>query len=1254
MIAPLHVHSHFSLMRGLDCPQNLVKRAKEYGYNHIAITDTNGFYGLIEFLTYAKEEGIKPIVGCEFRLHNDQTGLDADVQFVALAKSREGYQALCDILSHSHQNTLNPHLFQSFFKMHAKELVVFSSDLEFLKTIQPCFKPEEACSNIESLNAEDSKNLTNSESFKNRVSTRKIKRTAEECSCTSQAESLQSDAEENYLCSSNLYFEVAKGFTSFRQIQAAQELGLPLLATTHTHYVEPGRDLEYKLVRAIDKNQTLDEVDIRQEHNFHCYLPTPQEMETWFAHLPEALANTETVARMCEADWFNTDIVFPHYEGQNENECAQLLREKCLRNISRRYPQRDYDLEKSIHKRLKYELDIIITKGYASYFLVVQDIVEQSHINCGRGSAAASLVSYLLGITHVDPIKHNLFFDRFLNPQRVDPPDIDIDFPWDERDDVIDYVFKKYGDRAAMVANHNYLRGKSAAREVAKVFGIRQDEITYVLDRLPRIKLNGKWENILKLSARIEGIVRHLSVHCGGVVITPTPIRNYVPVEISKKGPPVIQWEKDQTEDAGLVKIDLLGNRSLAVIRDTITTINNQNHQKENFINQFNSRKSKPGTRTECRAHTHASGLTLLKNSSGSEIDFSQERQSERTRRTHVHRSSGVCSLTPRKTIYASDFQGGDNNEENSRSLHKTQADHSEANSSNHRALHAREKLQYETLNPIGDPSTETSLITGDTMGVFYIESPATRLFLKKMKSGDFEHIVIAGSIIRPAANRYGNEFVRRLHGGHFRHLHPKLEEILKETFGIMIYQEDVTKVAMAIADFDSFEGNELRKVLGKKHKEKKLAHYKEKFFQGGQRNGVTNSVLVQLWDMILSFAGYSFCKPHSASYALVSMKSCYLKAHYPAEFMAAVISNQGGFYSTNAYVDEARRMGLKILPPDVNYSDIHYTGYTNPKYQNSRNIFTKRSSKNLSSCGDFSNRSSEKMSGCSDYRMQGRQDKSSRSAQCTSQTMKSQSDAAVGDQSNCERGFLRVGLMQIKHLSRECIDRIILERQQGRFESFHDFLRRVRPHFNEARLLIMSRALRSLCKKGESLNDLMWELYTHQAKREGLILPETNLPSAACRREYSPGKLVNWEQHLLQGCITFPSWLFFQEYLQQHNVVRGADLKHYIGQEVTLFGKKVTQKRVRTKDHMEMCFTSFSDDVSIYETVFFPNAYAAFRDLLFLGGNFLIKGVVQVEHNDAIQVQITDLKRCEFPDMHEEQQTQAKVRSTPEHLKIS
>lgn len=1100
MIAPLHVHSHFSLMRGLDCPQNLCRKAKQYGHTHIAITDTNGFYGLIEFLTSAKEEGIKPIVGCEFRLpHQDQTGLDAEVQFVALAKSREGYQALCDILSHAHQHTLNPILFQTFFKLHAKELVVFSSDLNFLKRIQPYFSPERVCS-------------------------------------------------DNH----QLYYEVAKGFTTFRQIQAAQELGLPLLATTHAHYVEPGRDLEYKLVRAIDQNKTLDEVDITKEHNFHCYLPTPQEMEAWFSYLPQALANTEKVARMCEADWFNSDIVFPHYEGQNENECAQLLREKCVRSISRRYPHRDYELEKAIHHRLKYELDIIITKGYASYFLVVQDIVEQSHINCGRGSAAASLVSYLLGITHVDPIKHNLFFERFLNPQRIDPPDIDIDFPWDERDDVIDYVFKKYGDRAAMVANHNYLRGKSAAREVAKVFGIRQDEISYVLDRLPRIKLNKKWENILELSTRIEGIVRHLSVHCGGVVITPEPIRKYVPVEISKKGPPVIQWEKDQTEDAGLVKIDLLGNRSLAVIRDTVTAVNNRNNNN----NDNNNVRPEGHTLVDCQAHT--SGLTLLKSSdSGEGSEYSQGGHNEKISRSHSH----PIHQTADPTDHGGTALARDRNQ----------------------------RLHYETLNPIGDPATEASLIAGDTMGVFYIESPATRLFLKKMKSGDFEHIVIAGSIIRPAANKYGNEFVRRLHGGHFRHLHPALEEILRESYGIMIYQEDVTKVAMAIASFNSFEGNELRKVLGKKHKEKKLRHYKEKFFQGGKQNEISNSVLVQLWEMILSFAGYSFCKPHSASYALVSMKSCYLKTHYPAEFMAAVISNQGGFYSTNAYVDEARRMGLKVLPPDVNYSEQHYTGHT-------------------------------------DHSKKG--------------------------------GYLRVGLMQIKHLSRECIDRILLERQQGRFEDFHDFLRRVSPHFNDVRLLIMSRALRSLCRKGESLNDLMWELYAHQAKREGLILPDTQLPSAACRKEYSPGKLVNWEQHLLQGCITFPSWLFFQEYLEKHEVIRGADLKHFIGKEVTLFGKKVTQKRVRTKDQLEMCFTSFSDDVSIYETVFFPNAYAAFRDLLFLGGNFLIKGVVQVEH-DALQVQITDLKRCEFPEIsfQEEQNNRAgitKTYSTPDHLKIS
>ena len=527
--------------------------------------------------------------------------------------------------------------------------------------------------------------------------------------------------------------------------------------------------------------------------------------------------------------------VFPDFAGLGEGQAFSLLEEKARKGAVRRYGASS----RAIEERLAHELGIIRAKGFASYFLVVEDIVSRFPITCGRGSAAASLVSYCLGITHVDPLKHNLFFERFLNMGRNEPPDIDVDFPWDERDAVLSYVFDKYGpERCAMVANHVGFRMRGAVREVAKVYGIPEEEIQEVSDdlshmrrflRTPRggklsAKGNGSqgsplpepWPSILRWAHRLTGIPRHLSVHCGGVVITPDALPERVPIEQAPKGVPIIQWEKDITEAAGLVKIDLLGNRSLAVVRDALASI--------------------------------------------------------------------------------------------------------EANYGPH--------ISYAQLNPLEDAKTQQMLAQGDTVGVFYVESPAMRQLLKKTGQGDFEHLVVQSSIIRPAANEFIREYVRRDRGGTYEPLHPMLAEILEETHGILCYQEDVSRVAMALAGFDAVQADQLRKILSKKHKQARLPDYRDRFFRGALARGVAREVIEEVWRMILSFQGYSFCKPHSASYALVSFKACYLRAHFPAEFMAAVISNQGGYYTTMAYLSEARRMGLTILPPDVNASALPYAGY--------------------------------------------------------------------------------------------------------------------------------------------------------------------------------------------------------------------------------------------------------------------------------------------------------------------------------------
>ena len=459
-------------------------------------------------------------------------------------------------------------------------------------------------------------------------------------------------------------------------------------------------------------------------------------------------------------------------------------------------------------------MDIICRKGFASYFLVVADIVRRAPRTCGRGSAASSIVSYLLGITHVDPLAYNLFFERFLNEYREDPPDIDVDFPWDEREKALQYVFDTYPGSSAMVADHVCFKRRGAAREAAKALGMTDMQTNELMKKWRGGRGEPLPEPISRAAALLYGRPRFIGTHPGGMIITPGPITAYTHVQPSASGVPVIAWEKDGAEACGLIKIDLLGNRSLAVLRDTITLANRER----------------------------------------------------------------------------------------------------------------REKLDWQGFQPYDDQRTRTYIESGDTAGIFYIESPATRQLLKKMGCADFEHVVAASSIIRPAANKWINEYVRRLKGGGYTPLSPRLEGVLDETYGIMVYQEDVARVAIAAAGFNPGEADQLRKTLSKKNRAEKLARWRKRFLSGAARCGTPAADAELLWQGILSFDGYSFCKSHSASYALVSYRLAWLKLRYPLEFMVSVINNGGGFYSRQVYLNIVRRMGFPVLRPDINRSSALYT----------------------------------------------------------------------------------------------------------------------------------------------------------------------------------------------------------------------------------------------------------------------------------------------------------------------------------------
>jgi error-prone DNA polymerase len=776
----LHLHSHFSFGIGVSSPDVLAAAAAARGYRALACTDTNGVYGAVEFQVACEAAGVRPILGAHLVTEHEEA--------VALATDERGWAALCRAVSAIHwaevERAIGHGLLSTRLAHDRAGLILLSRDVAFLERVAAASGTRD------------------------------------------------------------LYAELIPGKERHAVLAAARRLGIPAAASNAVVMAHPEDWARHRLLRAIHLNTTLSELAERrnggtaEERNAarDAWLRPAADLVRLFPDCPEAVREAEAIAERCEYRIPIGRVVAPRLAEPDES--FRRLRALAYAGAERRYGT----VAPVTRDRLEHELRIIGQKGFADYFLVVKDIVGHGPTHCGRGSVANSIVSYCLGITHVEPLGAGLLFERFLNPERKDPPDIDLDFPWDERDDVLAYVFRRYPrPQAAMVANHNCFRLRGALREVAKVHGRPAGEIREVTRRIPifedepleemlaahpnfrGLDLPPSWREFARMAAPLVGVPRHLSVHPGGVVIVPTALTDYVPIEPAVKAledhpdltVPVIQFEKDGAEDAGLVKIDLLGNRSLGVIRDAIAA---------------------------------------------------------------VHRSTGRL-------------------------------------------------LDYTSSDAGEDEATRALFRTGQTMGVFYTESPASRALCAKSRAETFDLLVLNTSIIRPASNRYIRTYLERLHGAPYEPLHPVLRDTLAETFGVMVYQEDVVNVCAVFAGMPLATADGLRKSLSKKRPARQLVGYAEEFFAGALALGREPETIKRVWEMIMSFAGYSFCKGHSASYIQVAQHACYLRAHHPAEFMAAVLGNGGGFYHPFAYVAEAMRMGLTVHPPDVNASDFRCTG---------------------------------------------------------------------------------------------------------------------------------------------------------------------------------------------------------------------------------------------------------------------------------------------------------------------------------------
>ena len=767
MFVHLNTHSVYSKMRGTISLKELIDMAQSHQAESLALTDVNTVRGFINFVHSAQDRNIAPIAGVNLITNIDEA--------VILAENHTGYENMCRVITECYTDP---------DRSVADILRQRSSGL-FVLAYQPTL----------------------------------IKRL------------------HFFMSDTQLFVELRPGIKETVVQKLSKKYRLEIVATGDVYFKDSTEHGSYKILRAINNNTTLKELKKEDYKSKHHWFRSESDMVHLFPNSLEAINNSHYLAQRCKRKWSFVNTIFPGLSLKDTYQSNKKLRDYAYQGAMVRYER----VTDRIKKRIEYEMNLITQKGFAPYFLIVRDIVSQTRATIGRGSAAASVVSYCLFITQVDPIKYNLVFDRFIHPERSDMPDIDIDFPWDERDNIIDYVFRKYGnERTAMVSNQVFLKPRSAIREVGKVYGLSNEQINSVTKRIhwmnqkkelkkwiqndtrfSAVDLDKNFRTVLQNSEKIIGAFRHASVHPGGVIIVPDEICKYVPVLKAPKGVQIVEWEKDQVEDSGLLKIDLLGNRSLAVVRDTIRQVN-------------------------------------LYYSTGSD-----------------------------------------------------------------------RYLDYHKIQPIEDEKTKQMMIKGMTMGVFYIESPATRQLMAKARVVDFDHMVIFSSIIRPAANRFTNLMLDRIHGSQWSLIHPDLD-FLSESYGIMVYEEQVSMAAMIMAGLGYSEADMLRKTMTRNSDHERIRFWKNKFFSGSISRGYSSDIVKKVWDMIASFVGYSFCKPHSASYAMLSFTCAYLKAHFTAEFIAAVISNQGGYYSTYAYMSEARRLGIVIKTPDVNHSYYEWRGNKN------------------------------------------------------------------------------------------------------------------------------------------------------------------------------------------------------------------------------------------------------------------------------------------------------------------------------------
>lgn len=870
----LHVHSFYSLLDGTMSLEQLLRQARKLKFKHLALTDHNALYGAVEFFRLAKKLRIHPIIGAEVTLTDAKN-------LVLLAEDDEGYRNLCRLLSLGHLR--GGHL---QFKINLKDLIRFKKGLIVLSGGQKGIIWQLA----KKRNIEEAQHWC-----------RKMKS----------------------IFGGQFYMELQQFhpndfLINLRLRDLAIQFEIPLVATNDVHLQSKEEWNIRRVLHAIDGNTLVDKIITAGSPEQ--YLKSADKMQKLFDKIPGAIENTEKIAQLCRFEFSLDKPIFPSIALPEGETSFSYLWKTAFNGAQQRY----HPLTKKLTNRLGNELNIINELGFSEYFLIVRDIVDFCHRNAipcvGRGSAGDSVVSYVLGITQVDPLRYNLYFERFLNPERTDPPDIDLDICWKNRDRVLEYVYKKYGDdRTAMICTFNTFQLRSSIRDVARTYGFPEDEINTITKYLPHYGMNqlsqaiyqlpecqdlqqnaAVFKEVLDIARRIADFPRHQSIHPGGVIIAPDKITNYTPLQEAGKGIVVSHYDMYSIEPLGLVKMDLLGVRSLSIITDCLQNVTD-------LYRQLDGENCKNKDLGDVEKFNDAdSSFPLL----------------QKEREPIKQKPNPVANK-----IFRFDIEKQEIVEEDSKQYLTPQRF----------AFLDVEKKDLSPLDlrviPENDPNVIALLRSGLSMGCFQTESPGMRGLLKKMQIDGMNDVIIAVAAIRPGAADSGmKELYIQRRGGLVKTEYPlpALEPVLEETHGVIIYQEQVMQVATEVAGFTLAQGDVLRKAMTKSRNRKTLLSMHDQFINGAKKKGLAKLQAEQIWQFLANFVGYGFNKAHSATYGVIAYQTAYLKYYFPVQYMTAVLNNHGGFYSKAAYIEECRRMGIELLPPDVNHSQREFTCHEN------------------------------------------------------------------------------------------------------------------------------------------------------------------------------------------------------------------------------------------------------------------------------------------------------------------------------------